>query len=64
MGNGESNLLKFMIEDGLIFHIQTMTPRHTSPRLRALENFLKDLSLITKERKITEIGANFLIELS
>jgi hypothetical protein len=64
MGNGESNLLKFMIEDGLIFHIQTMTPRHTSPRLRALENFLKDLSLITKERTITEIGTNFLIELS
>ena len=64
MGNGESNLLKFMIEDGLIFHIQTMTPRHTSPRLRALENFLKDLSLITKDRKITEIGTNFLIELN
>ena len=64
MGNGESNLLKFMIEDGLIFHIQTMTPRHTSPRLRALENFLKDLSLITKDRKITEIGTNFLTELS
>jgi hypothetical protein len=63
MGNGESNLLKFMIEDGLIFHIQTMTPRHTSPRLRALENFLKDLNLITKERQITEIGKTLLTEL-
>ena len=56
MGNGENNLLKFMIEDGIIYHIQTMAPTHTSPRLRALENFAKDLSLITNDRTLTKEG--------
>lgn len=60
MGNGEGNLLKFMIEDGIIYHIQTMDPSHTSPRLKALENFVRDLSLITKERKLTKEGNQIL----
>lgn len=60
MGNGESNLLKFMIEDGIIYHIQTMPPTHTSPRLRALENFVTDLSLVTKERTLTKEGLSLL----
>ncbi len=63
MGNGEGNLLKFMIEDGIIFHIQTMEPSHTSPRLKALENFMRDLSLITKERKLTDEGTSILTRL-
>jgi hypothetical protein len=64
MGNGESNLLKFIIEDGLIFHIQTMTPRHTSPRLRALENFMRDLSFIDSNKRITEHGIKLLEEIN
>jgi hypothetical protein len=60
MGNGESNLLKFIIEDGLIFHIQTMTPRHTSPRLRALENFMRDLNFIDSNKRITDHGVALL----
>lgn len=60
MGNGESNLLKFIIEDGVIYHIQTMYPRHTSPRLKALENFLRDLSLVDKDKKLTSDGTAFL----
>jgi hypothetical protein len=64
MGNGESNLLKFIIEDGLIFHIQTMTPRHTSPRLSALENFMKDLNYIDNNKKITNHGIRLIEEIS
>lgn len=60
MGNGESNLLKFMIEDGIISHIQTMAPRHTSPRLRAVSNFLHDLSLIDSKNKLTNHGISLL----
>lgn len=62
MGNGESNLLKFVIEDNLITHVQTMTPRFTSPRLRTLDNFLSDLRFI-KEEKLSELGEVLLLEL-
>ena len=64
MGNGESNLLKFIIEDGIISHIQTMQPKHTSPRLRTATNFLRDLSLIDTNNLITESGENLLKEIT
>jgi hypothetical protein len=64
MGNGESNLLKFLIEDGIISHIQTMEPRHTSPRLKAIINFLQDLSLVGKDHKITAQGKELLKKLN
>lgn len=49
MGNGEKNLLKFIIEDNYLVHIETMKPNFTSPRLRTLFNFSIDLGLISKE---------------
>lgn len=64
MGNGESNLLKFVIEDGIISHIQTMQPRHTSPRLKTITNFLRDLSLVDSDNLITNSGKELLKELS
>ncbi len=60
MGNGESNLLKFIIEDGIISHVQTMDPRHTSPRLRTISNFLKDLKLVDTNNNLTRHGKDFL----
>lgn len=63
MGNGESNLLKFVIEDNFITHVQTMQPKFTSPRLRTLDNFLKDLQFIEGE-KLSPKGEELLIELS
>lgn len=62
MGNGESNLLKIVIEDNFITHIQTMPPKFTLPRLRTLDNFLSDLQLKDGE-KLTEAGENLLLEL-
>lgn len=49
MGNGEKNLLKFIIEDNYLIHIETMTPNFTSPRIKTLYNFLIDLGLISTE---------------
>jgi len=62
MGNGESNLLKFVIEDNFITHIQTMPPKFTSPRLRTLDNFLSDLHL-KDGAELTEAGKDLLLEL-
>ncbi|MHA1168783.1 MAG: hypothetical protein ACTSRU_13225, partial [Candidatus Hodarchaeales archaeon] len=64
MGNGESNLVKFVIEDGMIGHIQTMTPRFTTPRLRTLQNFLTDLGFITSSNEVTESGKELIEEIA
>ena len=60
MGNGEKNLLKFIIEDNYLVHIETMKPNFTSPRLRTLYNFSIDLGLISKDGVLSE-KANQLI---
>lgn len=64
MGNGESNLVKLVIEDGMIGHIQTMTPRFTTPRLRTLQNFLTDLVFISSSSAITESGKELIEEIA
>jgi len=60
MGNGESNLLKFIIEDGSVFHVQTMSPKRTSPRIKALEKFIRDLKLSDANNQITDHGISLL----
>ncbi|MGE5458744.1 MAG: hypothetical protein ACM3RX_10355 [Methanococcaceae archaeon] len=64
MGNGESNLVKFVIEDGMIGHIQTMDPRFTNPRLRTLQNFLTDLGFISSSGHVTDSGIKLVEEIS
>ncbi|MDA9089720.1 hypothetical protein N9K15_02125 [Maribacter arcticus] len=63
MGNGEKNLLKFVIEDNYLVHIETMTPNFTNPRLRTLYNFTKDLDLINSKDELTVEGKNLLKQL-
>jgi hypothetical protein len=53
MGNGEANLLKFIIEDNIIGHFQTMPPKHTNPRIFTLNKFLVDLNIIDNESQLT-----------
>ena len=60
MGNGEKNLLKFILEDNYLIHIETMTPNFTSPRIKTLYNFLIDLGLISKDGILSK-KANHLI---
>jgi len=63
MGNGESNLLKFIIEDNNIIHIQTMEPKFTSPRLGTLNDFLNDLGYINNEGSLSRTGKKLLLKL-
>lgn len=60
MGNGDANLLKFLIEDHCIIHIETIEPRGTTPRIQSLHNFILDLGLIDTEEKLTELGSDLL----
>lgn len=60
----ESNLLKFVIEDGIIGHIQTMSPRFTNPRIRTLQNILTDMGYINPQGKATDLGRELLKEIS
>ena len=64
MGNGEKNLLKFVVEDNYLVHIETMSPNFTNPRLRTLLNFTRDLGLVSKENLMTELGEELLHELN
>lgn len=63
MGNGEKNLLKFLIEDNYLVHIETMSPNFTNPRLRTLFNFMVDLRVISRDGTILERGKELLEEL-
>lgn len=56
MGNGEANLLKFLIEDRCIVHIETIQPRGTTPRIQSLHNFMLDLGYIDAEENLTKLG--------
>ena len=64
MGNGEKNLLKFVVEDNYLVHIETMRPNFTNPRLRTLLNFTQDLGLVSDENKLTESGKQLLNQLN
>jgi len=64
MGNGEKNLLKFLIEDNYLVHIETMNPNFTNPRLKTLFNFMVDLRVIDKDGNILERGEELLSELN
>lgn len=63
MGNGEKNLLKFIIEDNYLIHIETMEPNFTNPRLRTLFNFTIDLGLMNAEGELTVSGEELLLSL-
>lgn len=63
MGNGTKNLLKFIVEDNLLIHIETMKPNFTNPRLRTVFNFLRDLNLIEANGEININGKELLDKL-
>tara|TARA_R110002051_G_C8766033_1_gene502620 strand:+ start:675 stop:2264 length:1590 start_codon:yes stop_codon:yes gene_type:complete len=64
MGDGEKNLLKFLIEDNYLVHIETMEPNFTSPRLKTLFNFTRDLDLVNEEEQLTAAGEIILEQLN
>ena len=60
MGNGEVSLLKFIIEDNVIGHIQTMEPKHTTPRINTLHSFLRDMNFVDEISQVTNLGIDSL----
>jgi len=64
MGQGEKNLLKFIVEDNFLIHIETMQPNFTNPRLKTLYNFTKDLSFIDNDGKLTMEGRDMLHQIT
>lgn len=62
MGDSEASLLKFIIEDNIISHIQTLSPVHTNPRLNTLRNMMRDLGF-TKDNQITSEAKALIAEL-
>ena len=62
MRDSKKNLLKFIVEDGYLIHIETMEPNFTNPRLRTLYNFTRDLNLLDENNKLTVTGKNIISE--
>ena len=62
MGNNNSDLRKFIIEDGRILLVEMRYPVETSPRIDSLYNYLQDLNYIDKENHLTEIALNYIRE--
>lgn len=60
MGGGIRNTLKFTNEGGRLFHIQTVGPQRTQPRLGSLNQFLIDLKMLSGEGRLTPYGTSIL----
>lgn len=62
MGNGQSDLRKYMVEEGCIVHVETRYPQFTSPRTDSLYSFLRDMNYIDSNNLLTDIAEYFLKE--
>ncbi len=60
MGNTDSDLRKFIFEDGKVVLVEIRFPSPTNPRIRSLYNFLKDLSYIGSDGQLTDIAYNYI----
>lgn len=61
MGRGQSDLRKFLLEDGMVVLVEIWKPQFTNPRTDSLVAFLEDLSYV-KDGMVTEIGEKFIDE--
>lgn len=61
MGRGQSDLRKFLLEDGMVVLVEIWKPQFTNPRTDSLIAFFEDLSYV-KNGEITEIGEQFIDE--
>lgn len=60
MGNTDTDLRKFIFEDGRAVLVEIRYPTATSPRIGSLYNFLQDLSYIDSDGKLTDIAYNYI----
>ena len=60
MGSTDTDLRKFIFEDGRVVLVERRYPTATSPRIDSLYNFLQDLSYINSNGQLTDIAYNFI----
>ena len=60
MGKNNSDLRKFILEDGRIVLIEQRYPVETSPRIDSLFNFLQDMGYLDEDNTLTEIASQFI----
>lgn len=60
MGNSDTDLRKFIFEDGRVVLVEIRFPTVTSPRIGSLYNFLRDLSYISSDGQLTDIAYKYI----
>ena len=60
MGKNNSDLRKFILEDGRIILVEQRYPVETSPRINSLFNFLQDMGYLDEDNTLTEIASQFI----
>ena len=62
MGNKNSDLRKFILEDGRAVLVEIRYPVETSPRVTSLFNYLQDLNYldVNKNNELTEIAYKYI----
>ncbi len=60
MGTNNSDLRKFILEDGRLVLVEQRYPVETSPRISALFSLLQDMGYINNENKPTQIAKYFI----
>lgn len=60
MGNTDTDLRKFIFEDGRVVLVEIRYPTATSPRIDSLYNFLQDLSYIDSDGELTDIAYKYI----
>lgn len=60
MGNTNSDLRKFILEEGRVILVEKREPMETSPRVDSLNNYLQDLRYLNGNNSLTSIAFDFI----
>jgi hypothetical protein len=60
MGNNDTDLRKFIFEDGKVVLVERRYPTETSPRIDSLYSFLQDLNYIDSEGNLSKIAKDYI----
>lgn len=60
MGNNDTDLRKFIFEDGKVVLVERRYPTETSPRIDSLYSFLQDLNYIDSEGNLLKIAKDYI----
>jgi len=61
MGNSNSDLRKFIFEDGRVVLVEIRYPNETNPRTSSLYNFLQDMGYLDTKGQLTDIAYNYIV---